>query len=142
MAGHRERHLRWTVFILLALPAATKVAAGQSAPVHIKFGVPANAVVRAFAPDSGRFALGADQPVSRRDTLELKDGAVLSYDGASGALRILVSGVRPDQSVDIRATGERKSRWTVFTGHDVSVGARGPMYGSPPRMTASAAPER
>ena len=136
MAGHRECHMRSTLWMVLALSGAVTVAGAQSAPVRITFRVPANAIVRAFAPDSGRFALGADQPIARRDTLRLEDGAVISYDGSSGALRILVSGVRPDQSVDITGTGERKSRWALFTGHDVSVGARGLRETPAPQMTA------
>lgn len=110
---------------LLAVIGGAVGAGAQSAPVRITLHIPSNVEVRAYAPDSARFALEGADPIARRDTVVLKDGAALAYDRASGVIHLLVRGVKRDQTVDITSSGDRKSRWAAFVTHDVAIGARG-----------------
>src|SRR6202000_838021 len=78
--------LRSTFVALLAVALGAKAGLCQSAAVRLSLQIPDNVEVSPSAPDSARFAVGDEQPIARRDTVALIDGATVSYDGASGSL--------------------------------------------------------
>lgn len=116
------------VGLLAAVIGSTTVSAqsaAPAAPVRIKLRIPANVDVRAYAPDSARFSLDGAEPIARRDTLVLRDGAALSYDRTSGPIHFLVRGLKSGETVDFTANGVRNSRWTAFVTHDIAIVGRG-----------------